>query len=127
MRVVVVLSSACCHLVQFVKVVQSVTCSPRVDFYIFVPGTATTDMYTSLHTLSLHVALPISESGIQGAVVGKWDPRSDYHKSELQSRIRDKGAAVCLTESCYLGRLSENRFPAAVTRKGDSSANILVS
>src|SRR5216110_3986715 len=68
-------------------------------FFFFFNDTATTEIYTSSHTLSLHDALPIS---------GHWRPhrregaveecghRSEEHTSELQSRELISYAVFCL-------------------------------
>src|SRR5213594_5164807 len=62
-------------------------------FFFFFNDTATTEIYTSVHTLSLHDALPISGharpgrgGGAQGGRSGPRDRRSEEHTSELQSR-----------------------------------------
>src|SRR5213594_4399558 len=69
----------------------------------FFTDTATTEIYTSVHTLSLHDALPISKSpsvagsGVAvGVRVGVWVLRSEEHTSELQSRTLISYAVFCL-------------------------------
>src|SRR3546814_15296143 len=93
--------------------------------FFFVNDTATTEIYTYLHTLSLHDALPISLVGRQSAlpapngtmflafiasasasssaiVLGAVQPfasnsvRSEEHTSELQSLMRISYAVFCL-------------------------------
>src|SRR5213594_5177535 len=72
----------------------------------FFNDTATTEIYTSVHTLSLHDALPISvvrEPAVV-AVADAWGPalarrlvgRSEEHTSELQSRTLISYAVFCL-------------------------------
>src|SRR6059058_6660161 len=73
--------------------------------FFFFNDTAPTDIYTSLHTLSLHDALPISsESVVKPAtsanitVNSRFSPprRSEEHTSELQSRNDISYAVFCL-------------------------------
>src|SRR6187431_3745219 len=68
-------------------------------FFFFFNDTATTEIYTTVHTLSLHDALPISP------VSSPWPPpwhcphepvRSEEHTSELQSRTVSSYAVFCL-------------------------------
>src|SRR5213594_961071 len=75
----------------------------------FFTGPATTEFYTSVHTLSLHDALPISaaagsverevgrgETFSPGLGQGREDPtRSEEHTSELQSRTLISYAVFC--------------------------------
>src|SRR3546814_13717649 len=49
-----------------------VTC--HVCSLFFFTGTATTEIYTYLHTLSLHDALPISLPGVAGSSLTKSPP-----------------------------------------------------
>src|SRR6059058_6668233 len=72
-------------------------------FFFFFNDTATTEIYTSLHTLSLHDALPIATRPrwATGNGPSAWRPcatargsRSEEHTSELQSR-NDSSYAVC--------------------------------
>src|SRR3546814_19094573 len=79
-------------------------------FMFFFNDTATTEIYTYLHTLSLHDALPISlrmadaiaRAGgvpIRGAGLATTmfaRPRSEEHTSELQSLMRISYAVFCL-------------------------------
>src|SRR6187551_4125132 len=71
----------------------------------FFNDTATTDIYTTHNTLSLHDALPISvppQSVDEGQVVGGHDEireaglRSEEHTSELQSLCVISYAVFCL-------------------------------
>src|SRR5213075_3584805 len=72
----------------------------------FLNGTATTEIYTTRHTLSLHDALPIYGNGSAGSPGGATyeaagalhdvDPRSEEHTSELQSRLVISYAVFCL-------------------------------
>src|SRR5213075_3572253 len=70
-------------------------------FFFFFNDTATTEIYTTRHTLSLHDALPISflltmppprDDGQPVPVV----VRSEEHTSELQSRLVISYAVFCL-------------------------------
>src|SRR6184192_4864297 len=70
-------------------------------FFFFFNDTATTEIYTSIDTLSLHDALPISGTSPcntrPGA--GRWPAgggRSEEHTSELQSPIDISYAVFCL-------------------------------
>src|SRR6188474_3885443 len=77
-------------------------------FFFFFNDTATTEIYTSLHTLSLHDALPISAPAVRrdlGRVDGRGHGarvrrgaarRSEEHTSELQSRSDISYAVFCL-------------------------------
>src|SRR3546814_2309527 len=72
----------------------------------FVDDTATTEIYTYLHTLSLHDALPISAHRAEAAIQRRADQlpedaagttgRSEEHTSELQSLMRISYAVFCL-------------------------------
>src|SRR5881227_4511059 len=73
--------------------------------FFFFNDTATTEIYTTVHTLSLHDALPISADGRPSPSVRPspcWPrpptdlPRSEEHTSELQSRTVISYAVVCL-------------------------------
>src|SRR5213075_3580413 len=70
--------------------------------FFFFNDTATTEIYTTRHTLSLHDALPISTSrpssasGRSSRRVPTWRPRSEEHTSELQSRLVISYAVFCL-------------------------------
>src|SRR3546814_3084271 len=93
------------------------TVSHSIIILFFFNDTATTEIYTYLHTLSLHDALPIS-SARQGRQVRSIQPvrqmaarrrqcpvfrrlgeisrRSEEHTSELQSLMRISYAVFCL-------------------------------
>src|SRR3546814_14235862 len=95
--------------------------SLRCDF--FSNDTATTEIYTYGHTLSLHDALPICENSGTGArrvalycrhdqeihrIAGplrrhhrRCRPRSEEHTSELQSLMRISYADFCLKKKKY--------------------------
>src|SRR5213075_3562130 len=69
--------------------------------FFFFNDTATTEIYTTRHTLSLHDALPIScavppppRSCTCGAT--RRGCRSEEHTSELQSRLVISYAVFCL-------------------------------
>src|SRR5213075_3142019 len=72
----------------------------------FFNDTATTEIYTTRHTLSLHDALPISSEGVpvelnilgHGELEGECRQacRSEEHTSELQSRLVISYAVFCL-------------------------------
>src|SRR5213079_3754665 len=70
-------------------------------FFFFFNDTATTEIYTTTDTLSLHDALPISES----CRASRWRcrrcratcaVRSEEHTSELQSPVVISYAVFCL-------------------------------
>src|SRR6059058_4737369 len=77
-------------------------------FFFFFNGTPTTEIYTSLHTLSLHDALPIFRRADHRARErpgggrparrprGGGGGRSEEHTSELQSRNDSSYAVFCL-------------------------------
>src|SRR5881227_4491366 len=69
-------------------------------FFFFFNDTATTEIYTTVHTLSLHDALPIlAHRGRRGCLrPGRSHPnrRSEEHTSELQSRTVISYAVFCL-------------------------------
>src|SRR3546814_4971877 len=95
--------------------------------------TATTEIYTYVHTLSLHDALPISSTparrrrsrtrvGSAGAgsasrlrapwtggrcasPTGSWATRSEEHTSELQSLMRISYAVFCLKKQKTINRV----------------------
>src|SRR6184192_4884322 len=71
----------------------------------FFNYTATTEIYTSIDTLSLHDALPIFDhlasllhppAAAQNAVRDRVEDRSEEHTSELQSPIDISYAVFCL-------------------------------
>src|SRR6059058_2880885 len=77
-------------------------------FFFFFNDPATTEIYTSLHTLSLHDALPIYAARLAfrrprrelaqqiDVAAGALAVRSEEHTSELQSRNDNSYAAFCL-------------------------------
>src|SRR5213075_3518007 len=71
-------------------------------FAFFFNDTATTEIYTTRHTLSLHDALPIShgrrvtDAGHLVDDVLDVRGRSEEHTSELQSRLVISYAVFCL-------------------------------
>src|SRR5881227_167990 len=73
-----------------------------LSFIFFFNDTATTEIYTTVHTLSLHDALPISSpsgepaSGCSRALITSNGTRSEEHTSELQSRTVISYAVFCL-------------------------------
>src|SRR5213075_3559066 len=82
-----------------------------VSLFFFFNDTATTEIYTTRHTLSLHDALPISAtlyclavSRTAASFDGVTDTtaraprirRSEEHTSELQSRLVISYAVFCL-------------------------------
>src|SRR5213075_3520774 len=82
--------------------ISSWFCLFRLDtiVYFFFNDTATTEIYTTRHTLSLHDALPISSSSACGcwwsASGATSTYRSEEHTSELQSRLVISYAVFCL-------------------------------
>src|SRR3546814_12418271 len=101
--------SYCCVSMFFVFILINL-CFLSLLWYFFFNDTATTEIYTYLHTLSLHDALPISLTKEQPAMVyGAIDlhtrysqiriidaERSEEHTSELQSLVRISYAVFCL-------------------------------
>src|SRR5213075_3573525 len=91
------------------------------SFFLFFNVTATTEIYTTRHTLSLHDGLPICRrlpgdargGGDRASVHPDLLQRSEEHTSELQSRLVISYAVFCLkkkqkniqreilTEQCY--------------------------
>src|SRR5213594_3806656 len=81
---------------------------PDQQIFFFFNHTATPEIYTSVHTLSLHDALPISVTGRFERRRGKdrdagdspsgapCHDRSEEHTSELQSRTLISYAVFCL-------------------------------
>src|SRR6184192_2141018 len=72
-------------------------------FFFFFNDTATTEIYTSIDTLSLHDALPIRDEEAFASLGPSWDAlvramprRSEEHTSELQSPIDISYAVFCL-------------------------------
>src|SRR5213075_3537053 len=73
------------------------------NLFFFFNDTATTEIYTTRHTLSLHDALPIAPTTAFPAafpaarVYARRSPgRSEEHTSELQSRLVTSYAVFCL-------------------------------
>src|SRR5213594_3505237 len=72
--------------------------------FFFFNDTATIEIYTSVHTLSLHDALPIwywvliqTTDALGDRVLnGTFEQRSEEHTSELQSRTLISYAVFCL-------------------------------
>src|SRR3546814_8085543 len=88
-------------------------CDGRLLYFCF-NDTATTEIYTYLHTLSLHDALPISasrpspeiasetsRSGAGSDRAPRSGHRSEEHTSELQSLMRISYAVFCLKKKNY--------------------------
>src|SRR6184192_4839904 len=78
-----------------------ISSSTRYRFFFFFNDTATTETYTSIDTLSLHDALPISRIPSHWAIrltPTSWRAcgRSEEHTSELQSPIDISYAVFCL-------------------------------
>src|SRR5881227_4500825 len=82
----------------------------RTELYefFFFNDTATTEIYTTVHTLSLHDALPICEAEL---LEGRHQScrfqvarhrRSEEHTSELQSRTVISYAVFCLKKKKQL-------------------------
>src|SRR6188768_4540428 len=76
-----------------------------VFFFFFFNDTATTEIYTSIDTLSLHDALPIwsspalldrCQAGPDSPSASASSDRSEEHTSELQSPIDISYAVFCL-------------------------------
>src|SRR6187431_3825917 len=77
-------------------------------FVFFFNDTATTEIYTTVHTLSLHDALPIGDGTLNGhrrrvnrsprgwPADSRSHRRSEEHTSELQSRTVISYAVFCL-------------------------------
>src|SRR5213075_3581661 len=87
----------------------SVYWSCRFCSSFFFKDTATTEIYTTRHTLSLHDALPISSrgpryrrSGARFRLIGSLAPRSEDHTSELQSRLVISYAVFCFKKKNIL-------------------------
>src|SRR6058998_4360316 len=86
-------------------------CSISQLFFFFFNDTATTEIYTVMNTLSLHDALPISNTSAiaaSGRAVDlsrsgstPWRERSEEHTSELQSLITISYAVFCLKKKKY--------------------------
>src|SRR6184192_1680113 len=99
-----------------------------IFFFFFFNDTATTEIYTSIDTLSLHDALPIWWAGFPrtGAVgfVHLLFPaarRSEEHTSELQSPIDISYAVFCLKKkknnNSFPDMLKMDMIPAALEQR----------
>src|SRR5216110_3982960 len=80
---------------------QTAYANPQQQSFFFFNDTATTEIYTSSHTLSLHDALPIYREGDRSFIHGDDhvslnEGRSEEHTSELQSRELISYAVFCL-------------------------------
>src|SRR5213594_5168060 len=80
-------------------------------FFFFFNDTPTTEIYTSVHTLSLHDALPISRCSWSRSSPARRPPwhraRSEEHTSELQSRTLISYAVFCLKKKKNIRQLIE--------------------
>src|SRR5881392_4491398 len=98
-------------------------------FFFFFNDTATTEIYTTHNTLSLHDALPISAwspmaSSVTDVHMDDVDDRSEEHTSELQSLCVISYAVFCLKKKKDKAerdsqRASQDRVPdqpAAICR-----------
>src|SRR5881227_4390312 len=97
-------------------------------FFFFFNDTATTEIYTTVHTLSLHDALPIcrysaryrgSAPAFSKAACGM-RPRSEEHTSELQSRTVISYAVFCLKKKKHRRGRSRRPWPPRLLRVGRS-------
>src|SRR5213594_5089123 len=84
-------------------------------FFFFFNDTAPTEIYTSVHTLSLHDALPISPTALRTAPTSctsrRWRMvRSEEHTSELQSRTLISYAVFCLKKKKIRKNYSDIRL-----------------
>src|SRR5213594_5245469 len=86
-----------------IKLVKSTLVLFCMYLFCFFNDTATTEIYTSVHTLSLHDALPILSSWRGPAQYSNkvgmgtsMSSRSEEHTSELQSRTLISYAVFCL-------------------------------
>src|SRR5881227_4445417 len=94
-----------------------------LSFSFFFNDTATTEIYTTVHTLSLHDALPISSPPTPTT----WPPRccrpswrSEEHTSELQSRTVISYAVFCLKKKKKQARVYVSDFS---THKQTTTSN----
>src|SRR5881227_4390521 len=86
-------------------------------FFFFFNDTATTEIYTTVHTLSLHDALPIYRASGKNPFWGRdaKSPsigRSEEHTSELQSRTVISYAVFCLKKKNKIKTYSTEYFLA---------------
>src|SRR6187551_760630 len=104
-------------------------------FLFFFNDTATTEIYTTHNTLSLHDALPISTGGTSLAPSdtpvrpGVPRSRSEEHTSELQSLCVISYAVFCLkkkkTANCYCRRTARCSCACLPYRASTPSASTL--
>src|SRR5881227_100195 len=95
-----------------------------IFFFFFFNDTATTEIYTTVHTLSLHDALPICRIwGRTNGVIQVLNPllgvgliRSEEHTSELQSRTVISYAVFCLKKKNYHAHIN---LGSALRQKND--------
>src|SRR3546814_17910787 len=96
------------------------TCELAILFCFFCIETATTEIYTYLHTLSLHDSLPICcasvlptttpkrrSSGCCRFCGSRSTSRSEEHTSELQSLMRFSYAVFCLQKNKNINKRPE--------------------
>src|SRR5213595_4352413 len=86
-----------------------------VFFFLFFNGTATTEIYTTEDTLSLHDALPICFWALLGfrrfsTRTSRPERRSEEHTSELQSPSVISYAVFCLKKKKKMFIFSESVF-----------------
>src|SRR5213594_4457223 len=97
-----------CQFADFYKIMQTPP-NPDLQFFFF-NDTATTEIYTSVHTLSLHDALPICDrhwlwaDGLPASPGSARSPRSEEHTSELQSRTLISYAVFCLKKKNIISK-----------------------
>src|SRR5213594_5118052 len=89
------------------------TSNPHYLFFFNDP--ATTEIYTRVHTLSLHDALPIRpgrtmRSRVCSCPSTTTRPRSEEHTSELQSRTLSSYAVFCLKKKKKMWESIEDVF-----------------
>src|SRR5213079_3759573 len=90
-----------------------------VFVFFFCNDTATTEIYTTTDTLSLHDALPISEAspgdaGFSKQGLARLDNffRSEEHRSELQSPVVISYAVFCLKKKKKKAACAKNQSRA---------------
>src|SRR5881227_4431451 len=94
-----------------------------LKFFFFFNDTATTEIYTTVHTLSLHDALPNSLGGNSRTDPGgrprarprsrarrRRRGRSEEHTSELQSRTVISYAVFCLKKKKKKKTIHNNHY-----------------
>src|SRR5213075_3515042 len=90
----------------------------------FFNDTATTEIYTTRHTLSLHDALPIlsppARETTRCCSISSRNPststRSEEHTSELQSRLVISYAVFCLKKTKHYKHNQSNTKPSHYTK-----------